>query len=154
MGVHGCQRGDEFKCKTCGRSFVTHQALGGHRTGHTRMRERDGGMTKAAAAAAEDKSRIVHVCEICGAGFLKGRALGKHMRRRHDDVVGRAACSLWERAVRRRRNAVDLDLNLVPADEEEGELPELTLKLGLVISSGPGPVLARSTSSLSTNYVY
>ncbi|KAK8926680.1 hypothetical protein KSP39_PZI018448 [Platanthera zijinensis] len=98
------------------------------------MRERDGGMRKAAAAAAAVKSRIVHVCEICGAGFLKGRALGKHMRRRHDEVVGPAACSLWERAVR-RRNAVDLDLNLVPADLEEDEPPELTLKLGLVITS-------------------
>ncbi|CAO2150453.1 unnamed protein product [Urochloa humidicola] len=63
-----------FECRTCGRQFVTFQALGGHRTSHLRR-------------PPETKLRpkkplvVVHACGTCGLGFSTGQALGGHMRR-------------------------------------------------------------------------
>ncbi|KAF8699063.1 hypothetical protein HU200_034754 [Digitaria exilis] len=75
--------GGAFRCRTCGRSFATFQALGGHRTSHKRPRVRaDGldlllGARPGKATGAAD----VHRCNTCGVVFATGQALGGHMRR-------------------------------------------------------------------------
>ncbi|CAL4982481.1 unnamed protein product [Urochloa decumbens] len=80
---HLADGGGAFRCRTCGRSFATFQALGGHRTSHNRPRVRaDGldlllGARPGKGATASD----VHRCNTCGMVFTTGQALGGHMRR-------------------------------------------------------------------------
>ncbi|KAI0501992.1 hypothetical protein KFK09_016937 [Dendrobium nobile] len=109
----------EFKCKTCGRCFATYQALGGHRTGHTRPKEREEKTTKI-------KERV-HQCSVCGLNFSMGQALGGHMRRHK--LLDLLAAPMFV-------PVLNFDLNLIPMDGDddgdhydEVELPELTLKL-------------------------
>jgi len=63
---------DAFECRTCGRKFMTFQALGGHRTSHLR---------RPPATKLRPKEVAVHACGTCGLGFSTGQALGGHMRR-------------------------------------------------------------------------
>ncbi|KAM3261693.1 hypothetical protein ACQJBY_052402 [Aegilops geniculata] len=84
--------GDQFVCKTCGRSFPSFQALGGHRTSHLRGRH---GLALGLAAgdhyySVKPKStdqKSEHRCHICGQGFEMGQALGGHMRRHRDEAA-------------------------------------------------------------------
>lgn len=50
-GGGGSARGEYFRCKTCSKTFTSFQALGGHRTGHTRMAARQRQEHGAAGAA-------------------------------------------------------------------------------------------------------
>ncbi|CAD6335846.1 unnamed protein product [Miscanthus lutarioriparius] len=70
-----------FECKTCSKRFPSFQALGGHRTSHTRLQARMLSDPAAAAAAAERDRARVHECAVCGLEFSMGQALGGHMRR-------------------------------------------------------------------------
>ncbi|RCV39737.1 hypothetical protein SETIT_8G247200v2 [Setaria italica] len=65
-------RDDAFECRTCGRKFMTFQALGGHRSSHLR---------RPPATKLRPKEVAVHACGTCGLGFSTGQALGGHMRR-------------------------------------------------------------------------
>jgi rubrerythrin len=89
----------EFLCRTCGRSFPTFQALGGHRTSHLRARH---GLALALAgdhysvkpkkttSTDDQKPAAVHQCHVCGVQFEMGQALGGHMRR-HSEEAGAVA---------------------------------------------------------------
>jgi hypothetical protein len=86
----------EFLCRTCGRSFPTFQALGGHRTSHLRARH---GLALALAgdhysavkpkkttSSDDQKPAPVHQCHVCGLVFEMGQALGGHMRRHREEA--------------------------------------------------------------------
>ncbi|XP_039778929.1 zinc finger protein ZAT11-like [Panicum virgatum] len=80
----GADDAGALRCRTCGRSFSTFQALGGHRTSHSRPRVRADGLDlllgtrpgKGGGAATD-----AHRCNACGMVFPTGQALGGHMRR-------------------------------------------------------------------------
>ncbi|CAO2197009.1 unnamed protein product [Urochloa humidicola] len=75
-----------FECKTCSKRFASFQALGGHRTSHTRLQARMlSDPTGAAAAAERDRARV-HECAVCGLEFSMGQALGGHMRRHRGEA--------------------------------------------------------------------
>ncbi|KAG8054809.1 hypothetical protein GUJ93_ZPchr0001g31956 [Zizania palustris] len=74
-----------FECKTCSKRFPSFQALGGHRTSHTRLHAKMLHTTAAAAAAERDRARV-HECAVCGLEFSMGQALGGHMRRHRDEA--------------------------------------------------------------------
>ncbi|XP_020198418.1 zinc finger protein ZAT7-like [Aegilops tauschii subsp. strangulata] len=85
----------EFVCKTCGRSFPSFQALGGHRTSH--LRGRNGlalglaaGYDQPATKKTTDQKRA-HQCHVCGLEFEMGQALGGHMRRHRDEAAATTA---------------------------------------------------------------
>uniref|UniRef100_A0ACD5WCX2 Uncharacterized protein n=1 Tax=Avena sativa TaxID=4498 RepID=A0ACD5WCX2_AVESA len=94
----GGEGAGEFVCKTCGRSFPTFQALGGHRTSHLRGRH---GLAlalasgdhytakpqKTTSSADDRKQAVVHQCHVCGLRFETGQALGGHMRRHREEAA-------------------------------------------------------------------
>ncbi|KAG0467414.1 hypothetical protein HPP92_018994 [Vanilla planifolia] len=117
----------EFTCKTCGRWFATYQALGGHRTGHTRPKEE---------RIPEEKARV-HECAVCGAGFPMGQALGGHMRRHRSPAESTSTTRgpVLGRLVEGEDGMMvlmEMDLESTPARGgcEDERPPDLTLFLG------------------------
>ncbi|KAK1667325.1 hypothetical protein QYE76_055484 [Lolium multiflorum] len=81
-----------FECKTCSKRFSSFQALGGHRTSHTRLQARMLLQQEPSAdhgAADKDRNRV-HECAVCGLEFSMGQALGGHMRRHRGEVTSTA----------------------------------------------------------------
>ena len=76
-----------FECKTCSKRFTSFQALGGHRTSHTRLQARMllHDQTADQGAAERDRARV-HECAVCGLEFSMGQALGGHMRRHRGEA--------------------------------------------------------------------
>lgn len=74
-----------FECKTCSKRFPSFQALGGHRTSHTRLQARML-LHEPAAGAERDRARV-HECAVCGLEFSMGQALGGHMRRHRGEAT-------------------------------------------------------------------
>ena len=92
---HRADRADgAFRCRTCGRRFATFQALGGHRTSHSRPRVRAAGLDlllgtrpgKGGGTATDTHRR-----NACGMVFPTGQALGRHMRRHRAAALDVAA---------------------------------------------------------------
>ncbi|XP_047053220.1 zinc finger protein ZAT18-like [Lolium rigidum] len=82
-----------FECKTCSKRFSSFQALGGHRTSHTRLQARMLLQQEPSAdhgAADRDRNRV-HECAVCGLEFSMGQALGGHMRRHRGETTSTAA---------------------------------------------------------------
>ncbi|CAL4946659.1 unnamed protein product [Urochloa decumbens] len=73
-----------FECKTCSKRFASFQALGGHRTSHTRLQARM--LSDPSGAAERDRAARVHECAVCGLEFSMGQALGGHMRRHRGEA--------------------------------------------------------------------
>lgn len=102
-----------FVCKTCNRKFSSFQALGGHRTSHTKPNfNANGPPTKSKA----------HECPICGLDFPIGQALGGHMRRHRNTA---AAAAVLKKSDGCGKRIFELDLNLPPLENN------LNLKLQL-----------------------
>ncbi|XP_066316707.1 uncharacterized protein [Miscanthus floridulus] len=85
----------EYSCKVCGKTYSTHQGLGGHAAGHrNRQREQEamaaaagmmmmphgGGGEFLAALRRGRKAEEPHACQKCHKVFATGVALGGHMR--------------------------------------------------------------------------
>ncbi|KAM0891902.1 hypothetical protein ACQ4PT_026078 [Festuca glaucescens] len=80
-----------FECKTCSKRFSSFQALGGHRTSHTRLQARMLLQEPADHGGADKDRARVHGCAVCGLEFSMGQALGGHMRRHRGDTTSTAA---------------------------------------------------------------
>ncbi|CAA0830971.1 Zinc finger protein AZF2 [Striga hermonthica] len=89
-----------YACDFCGKAFPSYQALGGHKTSH-RVKP-----PSAASSVIQDSStsgggcvpgRIpalrVHQCPVCHRVFPTGQALGGHMRKHYDGVIGKNAAA-------------------------------------------------------------
>ncbi|XP_071727272.1 uncharacterized protein [Rutidosis leptorrhynchoides] len=85
----------KYKCATCDKCFSSHQALGGHRSSHNKVKipsllidhvyhEQQGDkFDQSFEFAGHDgvsNSSSVHQCEICDKVFATGQALGGHKR--------------------------------------------------------------------------
>ncbi|RLN22475.1 hypothetical protein C2845_PM07G27960 [Panicum miliaceum] len=109
-----------FECKTCSKRFQSFQALGGHRTSHTRLQARmlsdaaGAGAAAAAAAAERDRARV-HECAVCGLEFSMGQALGGHMRRHR----GEAPPAAHDDGAAHPDQAMP-DLNFPPLEDDNG----------------------------------
>lgn len=87
-------------CSECGKGFPSFQALGGHKTRHRKQASatlkleaagEDAAFsvsTNGAASAAAAGDGKPHECKVCHKSFTTGQALGGHMRRHYDGVVG------------------------------------------------------------------
>jgi hypothetical protein len=93
-----------FECKTCRKLFPSFQALGGHRTSHTRL------LSDPPAPAGERDGRArTHECAVCGLEFSMGQALGGHMRRHRGEAPPAVIESRQEEAMP--------DLNFPPLED-------------------------------------
>lgn len=140
---------EAYQCKTCNRSFLSFQALGGHRASHKKPNKpedqkkplmkqeaplqssRDHSTILSLQISNRSKSRV-HECSICGAEFGSGQALGGHMRR-HRPIPAAAASE------KKPRNVLSLDLNL-PAPEDdhsESKFPFSAKEQVIVFSASP-----------------
>lgn len=127
-----------YDCKTCGKSFPSFQALGGHRTSHTKNKDAPlpPGEAKRVPAKEEDGDRRticnspkpprMHECAICRMAFSSGQALGGHMRR-HRPITAAADDEAALPKVKNEaiKNTFVLDLNqpAPPEDENSEEHP-------------------------------
>lgn len=140
----GCVQ--SYKCKTCGRTFTSFQALGGHRSSHMKKPKSMGQQKLVKSSPKKDcdndpghvlghsstKMRVGHdnvdmkmrECSICGLQFKSGQALGGHMRRHRALNAGSHLVSVTSLEVtlrtdqKRPGNILPLDLNL-PAPEHD-----------------------------------
>jgi hypothetical protein len=107
-----------FQCKTCSRRFPSFQALGGHRTSHTRLQARMLSDPAGGAAAAERDRARVHECGVCGLEFSMGQALGGHMRRHRGEAPAAPPAS-HDGAARPEQAMPDLN-QLPPLEDGDG----------------------------------
>jgi len=104
-----------FECKTCSKRFPSFQALGGHRTSHTRLQARMLSDAAGGAGAAERDRARVHECAVCGLEFSMGQALGGHMRRHR----GEAPQAAHDDGAAQPDHAMP-DLNFPPLEDGNG----------------------------------
>ncbi|XP_076887193.1 zinc finger protein ZAT5-like [Bidens hawaiensis] len=129
--------GENYKCKTCNRSFPSFQALGEHRASHKKPKVTvdDQNQPNQAVLYEENKAistnkslspmtpnqyktsqTKVHQCSICGSEFLSGQALGGHMRR-HRTTGQPSVCPTKAKPLNEKSPVVlSLDLNLPPPE--------------------------------------
>ena len=105
-----------FECKTCSKRFPSFQALGGHRTSHTRLQARMLSDAAGGAGAAERDRARVHECAVCGLEFSMGQALGGHMRRHR----GEAPQAAHDDSAAQPDHAMP-DLNFPPLEDGGGD---------------------------------
>ena len=118
----GADDAGAFRCRTCGRSFATFQALGGHRTSHNRPRVRADGLELLLGARpgkGGGAARDAHRCNACGMVFPTGQALGGHMRRHRTAVFDVADAAVPETTT---------TTSFSGSDDDEGQLPIQLIK--------------------------
>ncbi|CAO2837332.1 unnamed protein product [Amaranthus hypochondriacus] len=135
------QSNNPYECKTCGKTFSSFQALGGHRTSHKKIKlpppdHRDAVVINDHKHDHDhhDHTRIiinnsrVHECSICGSEFPSGQALGGHMRRHrattnHGRLISSSTTPDYDPTVviatSGPRNILSLDLNLPAPDDDQ-----------------------------------
>ncbi|XP_022992979.1 zinc finger protein ZAT5-like [Cucurbita maxima] len=142
-GQNGAGKATEccaYECKTCGRTFPSFRALGGHRSSHKNPAMAAGdqkSISGTSPAYKHQQQRLnntisspfdqlrmnrtgyyhkTHECSVCGSDFTSVQALSGHMRRHHRGC-GRDSGEI----VHRRRNllCLELDLNLPAAEEDK-----------------------------------
>jgi hypothetical protein len=122
-----------FECKTCSKRFSSFQALGGHRTSHTRLQARmllhDSAADHGASAADRDRARV-HECAVCGLEFAMGQALGGHMRRHRGEAATAAADATSGASTQTDVAVVMPDLNYPPMEDCGGDGQESSADRG------------------------
>ncbi|XP_047306445.1 zinc finger protein ZAT2-like [Impatiens glandulifera] len=109
------QSEEMYNCSLCPKTFSTHQALGGHKSSHTKCKTQTENVNK--ELTGEGSSSVLHPCKQCEKVFSSGQALGGHMRIH------------WKGGAEAETNrgiiVHDFDLNEIPPevddDQENGE---------------------------------
>ncbi|KAJ8621159.1 hypothetical protein MRB53_029688 [Persea americana] len=119
--------GKKFICVTCKKSFLTHQALGGHRTGHKKDKiENDPhGATAPLLETNEGRIEKPHQCKLCDKVFPTGQALGGHQRCHRAspiDDIGSSVTSSKDTRKMDRKQPLNFDLNEPPQGYQEDGL--------------------------------
>ncbi|KAF3337969.1 zinc finger protein ZAT5-like protein [Carex littledalei] len=153
-----------YRCFTCGRDFLSFQALGGHRASHKKSRlaqpkneysgrtsmleirevvdeEKEEDMLKLSInsfSMATAKSRV-HQCTICGLEFASGQALGGHMRRHRNPAMAPEAASS-------DMVAPDMEVNMDVKEEAETLKENQTSPLALDLNL-PAPLEEKRTTT-------
>lgn len=79
-------------CDTCGKTFPSPQALGGHKTCHRKTNATSSLSATGEAKVGEDAGKAkAHVCKICQKAFRCGQALGGHQRLHYEGPLHKSA---------------------------------------------------------------
>ncbi|XP_024163977.1 zinc finger protein 62 homolog isoform X1 [Rosa chinensis] len=127
-------------CGVCNKEFTSYQALGGHKSSHTKYNnnnnmDRDQSNSDISTGGAEDKNErqklyvtVPHQCEECKKTFPTGQALGGHKRLHWKGPTGATAKPSQQSSARR---PLEFDLNEIPSMEDEDEInvPSVLLQL-------------------------
>ncbi|KAM0863427.1 hypothetical protein ACQ4PT_044599 [Festuca glaucescens] len=119
----GSAREGAFVCRTCSRRFPSFQALGGHRTGHTRLQARH------ALPRQQKPARAAHECAVCGLEFAMGQALGGHMRR-HKQQAEAPACAEVVVVGQQKEDTVDSNSTPPLEDRRGGDREGCSSRMG------------------------
>lgn len=97
-----------YKCSVCGKAFLSHQALGGHKSSHRRPTGLEDVrlFSSFGGSGSAPEGGRAHQCSICFRSFPTGQALGGHKR-----------CHYWEGPSSSGVSVRDFDLNLPPLPE-------------------------------------
>ncbi|KAI3466365.1 hypothetical protein Pfo_023028 [Paulownia fortunei] len=129
---------DKYRCNTCGKSFPTHQALGGHRSSHKRFKivihdsiGKYGHLSSPTAHVEEEIDKggmslnlvevIQHQCMVCNKNFPTAQDLVGHKMCHGSGSMEAPASQVMSpgEASRTSWRALDLDLNELPPSEDE-----------------------------------
>ncbi|XP_047337102.1 zinc finger protein ZAT4-like [Impatiens glandulifera] len=134
-----------FKCSDCNKIFSTHQALGGHKSGHNKHmikiqnqtncddlitmntgdnnNKESGGKIQVVQTTTTSTSSSPHQCKRCGKIFPTGQALGGHMRSHYignltEELYNSSTEANFHGQIVRKIHAFDLN-QLPPNDDQE-----------------------------------
>ncbi|KAL9234839.1 hypothetical protein vseg_009662 [Gypsophila vaccaria] len=143
---------NKWICITCGKSFPTHQALGGHRSSHNKDKyngqarvvdfidkggDRGGGGGQGSRvvvnASNDDEAEVVvlvstdvHKCKFCEKSFASGQALGGHQRCHYmassDYSSGQSSSQTGQTNIK-----LIIDLNLEPPSMMEDDYGDVSV---------------------------
>lgn len=152
-----------YRCFTCGRDFLSFQALGGHRASHKKSRltqpknEYSGktSMLEIKEVVEDEKEDMLklsinsfsmptiksrpHQCTICSLVFTSGQALGGHMRRHRNPAMAPEAAS--SDVV-----ALDMEVNVEVKQEDETLKENQSSPLALDLNL-PAPIEEKRTTT-------
>lgn len=125
-----------YRCSVCNRSFSSYQALGGHKTSHSKVKsipsqsvQPQDRRPNANPSSQHDTDHIDsskwHKCEICKRKFQIGQGMGGHDRFHWTGPapVSRVPMtSPLEASKMQQRKPLNIDLNELPPAEEEEEV--------------------------------
>ncbi|XP_021905973.1 zinc finger protein ZAT9 [Carica papaya] len=120
-------------CITCNKPFPTHQALGGHRSSHNKLKNNVAkeptvsGLNQETVLSEDQEVSTAanHQCNICNKTFRTGQALGGHMRRHWTaptasaPAESQATSSSSEQQQPTTRIVRNFDLNELPSQEAD-----------------------------------
>ncbi|XP_043700174.1 uncharacterized protein LOC122650869 [Telopea speciosissima] len=140
---------DRFKCRTCNKTFTSHQALGGHRSSHK--------ITDDEEEEEESDSQTQsssYPCKICNKTFQTGQALGGHQRCHWMSTAETAPSSSVASAPpediisKTGRVMLDFDLNEMPVSSSmEDDNDEVIKSVSFITSNRPAGLAAERASS-------
>ncbi|XP_043700175.1 uncharacterized protein LOC122650870 [Telopea speciosissima] len=146
---------DRFKCRTCNKTFTSHQALGGHRSSHKITEEKE------EEPESQTQTESPHRCKICNKTFQTGQALGGHQRCHWVSTAEAAPSSSVapppeDIISKTGRVMLDFDLNELPVSSSMEEDDEVinsvcftqSVSIGIAITnSRPGQAAEQASSS-------
>lgn len=106
-------------CETCKRVFRSYQALGGHKSSHTRIKtsvaDEDEDRSRSSNGGVVGNEPRIFKCPYCDKVFESGQALGGH-KKVHLSYLGN-----YKISIKSADNLLDLNL---PAPEDDGEVSQ------------------------------
>ncbi|KAL8516138.1 hypothetical protein ACS0TY_014709 [Phlomoides rotata] len=116
-----------YECSTCGKSFESPQALGGHQTGH-RNNPSGKSLRSTSSGGPHPSGGNLHRCSTCGKCFSSGQALGGHQRKHYRGGSTSFSLQIWNVTNSDGSNGErwNFDLNAPPSPDDD---LDLTLRL-------------------------
>ncbi|KAL5226723.1 hypothetical protein ABZP36_014988 [Zizania latifolia] len=107
--------GPPYRCKVegCNMMYDTHQGLGGHAAGHANRVKQEAAALAVNGGNTDAKPEHKHPCKVCHREFLRGVALGGHMRKHYAGKL-----IIQKQKQQQQQHGITLSLSLAPPTAE------------------------------------